>query len=69
MLRCFFVLIGFVGVLGCFRLSTDFHGCARILFGGFWIVIGEDWPRICGNARELFKGQGKRERKGARAES
>jgi hypothetical protein len=40
MLRSFFALGGFDRVLGCLRLSTDLHGCARILFGGFWIVIG-----------------------------
>ena len=37
--------IGFDGVLGCFRLSTDLHGCTRILVGGFWIVIGVLWMR------------------------
>jgi hypothetical protein len=40
MLCSFFALVGFDGVVGCFRLSTDLHGCARILFGGFWIVSG-----------------------------
>jgi hypothetical protein len=47
-------LIGLDCVLGwfkwCFGLSTDFHGCARILLGGFWGVIG------VGISRELFKG-------------
>jgi hypothetical protein len=40
MLRSFFVLGGFDGVLGWFRLFVGLDGCARILFGGFWIVIG-----------------------------
>ena len=34
------MLGGFGGVLGWFRLFVGLDGCARILFGGFWIVIG-----------------------------
>jgi len=36
----FWFWIGFGGVLGCLRRSTDFHRCTRILFGGFLVVIG-----------------------------
>jgi hypothetical protein len=50
-LRSFFALVGFDGILGCFRTSTDLHGCTRILLGGFW---GWDW--LAANLRELFRG-------------
>jgi hypothetical protein len=32
MVLLFFALVGFVGVLGCFRLFVDLGGCVRILF-------------------------------------